>query len=169
MPNPKSWFSEKIEKRESKKHGFGQFALEPIEEGEVVMVKGGHIFGTNTLKRLSQVLGPTEFQIADDLFIGPVSTTEREDCMLYLNHSCDPNCGIMGQIVVVAMRDIAPGEEISIDYAMTDNEDYEMPCHCESKLCRGTITGRDWKLTDLHNRYAGYFSTYLDVKISGRI
>ncbi|RED53677.1 SET domain-containing protein [Aestuariispira insulae] len=169
MPHPKSWFSDKIKRRESSKHGFGQFALEPIEEGEVLLVKGGHIFGRDTLKRLEKLLGPTEFQIADDLFIGPMSTTEREDCMMYLNHSCDPNCGIMGQIVVVAMRDIAPGEEISIDYAMTDDDDYEMPCNCGKARCRGTITGKDWQRPDLHNRYAGYFSAYLDVKISGRI
>lgn len=168
MPNPKSHFSDKIEKRDSDTHGIGLYALEPIEEGEILVVKGGHIFNRATRDRVEKVLGPTEIQIADDLFLGPLSSTEREDCMMYLNHSCDPNCGIMGQIIFVAMRDIAPGEEITMDYAMMDNDDYEMACQCDSRSCRGTITGQDWRLPELHNRYAGYFSTYLDEKISGK-
>ena len=52
--------------------------------------------------------------------------------MLYTNHSCDPNLAIQGQIVLVAMRDIAPGEELTIDWATTDDGDYEMECRCGS-------------------------------------
>jgi len=37
-----------------------------------------------------------------------------------VNHSCDPNCGLVGAVLVVAMRDIEPGEEITFDYAMSD-------------------------------------------------
>jgi len=29
--------------------------------------------------------------------------------MLFINHSCDPNAGFAGNIVLVAMRDIRPG------------------------------------------------------------
>lgn len=36
--------------------------------------------------------------------------------MLYTNHSCDPNIGLQGQIVFVAMRDIAAGEELTHDW-----------------------------------------------------
>ena len=56
--------------------------------------------------------------------------------MLYLNHSCDPNCAIAGQIVFVAMRDIAAGEELTHDWATTDDLDYELDCRCGSAACR---------------------------------
>lgn len=35
--------------------------------------------------------------------------------MLYTNHSCEPNIAIQGQIVFVAMREIAAGEELTHD------------------------------------------------------
>ncbi len=65
--------------------------------------------------------------------------------MLYTNHSCDPNVAIQGQIVLVAMRDIALGEELTIDWATTDDLDYEIECNCGSSGCRGSVTGKDWK------------------------
>jgi hypothetical protein len=43
--------------------------------------------------------------------------------MLFINHSCDPNVGFAGDIVLVAMRDIRQGEELTADYALFD--DYE--------------------------------------------
>ena len=52
-----------------------------------------------------------EIQIAEDLFIAPVEADERDGAMLYSNHSCKPNIAMQGQVVFVAMRDIAAGEE----------------------------------------------------------
>jgi SET domain-containing protein len=46
--------------------------------------------------------------------------------MIFSNHSCEPNIGVQGQIVFVAMRDIAAGEELTHDWATTDDEDYRM-------------------------------------------
>ena len=52
-----------------------------------------------------------------------------------MNHSCDPNCGIVGAVLLVAMRDIEPGDEICFDYAMTDTDDYdEFECTCGTAL-----------------------------------
>ena len=85
--------------------------------------------------------------------------------MMHLNHSCDPNLGIQGQIVFVALRDIEKDEELTFDYAMTDDENYEMECNCGSRQCRGTITGKDWMRKDLQNKYDGYFSWFTQRKI----
>jgi hypothetical protein len=61
----------------------------------------------------------------------------------YLNHSCDPNAGLRG-LRLVAVRDIAPGEELCFDYSTTMAEDYwELPCSCGSVHCRGSV--RDFK------------------------
>jgi hypothetical protein len=94
-----SYLPPKTEVRESKIHGRGLFAIADIAKNGIVAVKGGHIVDGKTLReKITPVLGPVEIQIGDDLFIAPVSGKERELSMLYLNHSCDPNLGMRGEI-----------------------------------------------------------------------
>src|SRR5262249_7339193 len=147
--------------RSSSIQGRGLFAVEKIDAGEIVCVKGGHVFHRKQLAELNAQLGPAEIQIADDLFIGPLSPEQREGSMIFSNHSCEPNIGVTGQIVFVAIRDIAPGEELTHDWATTDDDTYEMECHCNSPKCRKTITGQDWRKKELQDRYRGYMSSYL--------
>ena len=161
MP-PLSYRSPKTEVRESKIHGRGSFAKADIARGEIVAIKGGHIVDRETLQRdVTPRLGPVEIQIDDDLFIAPVNADERELSMLYSNHSCDPNIGLLGEITFVAMRDIPAGEELTHDWAMTDNDDYSVECNCGARNCRKTLTGKDWQRPELQEKYAGYFSAYL--------
>ena len=162
-----SYLSPKTKVRESKIHGRGLFAIADIAKNEVVAIKGGHIVDGKTLgEKITPVLGPVEIQIDDDLFIAPVSEEERELSMLYLNHSCDPNVGMRGEITFVAMRDIRTGEELTHDWAMTDDDDYSVECSCGASNCRQILTGKDWKRLDLQKRYAGHFSAYLARKIA---
>jgi len=164
---PLSYLSPKTEVRESKIHGRGLFAIADIGKDEVVAVKAGHIVDGKTLReKITPVLGPVEIQIDDDLFIAPVTEEERELSMLYLNHSCDPNLGMRGEITFVAMGDICAGEELTHDWAMTDDGDYSVECNCGAPDCRKTLTGEDWQRPDLQKRYAGYFSAYLARKIA---
>jgi hypothetical protein len=162
---PLSFLSAKTVVRESVIHGRGLFAAEDIARGEVVAVKGGHITTRARLLELQPLLGPAEIQIGDDLFIGPVTPDEREGSMIFSNHSCEPNIGVRGEITFVAMRDIAAGEELTHDWAMTDDDDSTTECHCGAATCRGTITGKDWQKPALQERYRGYFSAYLEHKI----
>jgi hypothetical protein len=118
------------------------------------------------LRTISPQLGPAEIQIGKDFFIAPVTAEEREASMLYSNHSCQPNLGLRGEITFVAMRDISAGEELTHDWALTDDDDYAVECHCGASQCRGTLTGKDWQRSDLQQRYAGYFSAYLAEKIA---
>ena len=162
-----SYLSPKTEVRESKIHGRGLFAIVNIAKDEVVAVKGGHIVDRKTLReKITPVLGPVEIQIDDDLFIAPVTKEERELSMLYSNHSCDANLGMRGEITFVAMRDIRPNEELTHDWAMTDDDDYSVECNCGASDCRKILTGKDWQCPDLQKRYAGYFSAYLTRKIA---
>jgi uncharacterized protein len=108
--------------------------------GEVVVVKGGYILSRTQRDQISRELGPSEIQITEDLFIGPSTERQREGGMMHLNHSCEPNLGLQGQIVFLALRDIRADEEVTFDYAMTDDEAYEMKCRCGTPSCRGTIT-----------------------------
>jgi uncharacterized protein len=165
--DPLSYRSPKTELRESKIHGRGLFARVGITKDELVAVKGGHIIDGKTLReKITPAFGPVEIQIGDDLFIAPVSDEERELSMLYLNHSCHPNLGVRGEVTFVAMRDISAGEELTHDWAMTDDDDYSLKCNCGTADCRETLSGRDWQRADLQKRYAGYFSTYLARKIA---
>jgi uncharacterized protein len=162
-----SYLSPKTEVRKSKIHGRGLFSLVDISKDEIVAVKGGHIIDGKILREtIGPALGPVEIQIADDLFIAPVNDEEREWSMLYLNHSCDPNVGIRGEITFVAMRDIRAGEELTHDWATTDDDDYSVECNCGAFKCRKILTGKDWRRPDLQKRYVGYFSAYLARKIA---
>ena len=145
--------------------GRGLYAVAPIAKGDVVAIKGGHLVDTDTLRSLPIDLQNSEIQIAAGIHLVAISDDEYEPVMLFLNHSCEPNLGVDGNIVFVAMRDIAAGEELTTDYALFDDCDDEMACQCGTASCRGTINGRDWRRPELQERFAGYFSNYLQQKI----
>ena len=70
-------------------------------------------------------------------------------------------------ITLVALHDIQPNEEVCFDYAMTDSTPYdEFACGCGASICRGMVTGDDWKLPNLQTRYDGFFSPYLQRRIN---
>jgi len=160
-----SYRSPKTAVGDSPIHGKGLFAVAAIAPGEIVAVKGGHVLTADAWQRLEPWLGPADIQVAEDLFIAPTRPEDRHGSMLYTNHSCDPNIAIAGQIVFVAMREIAPGEELTHDWATTDDLDYTMSCRCGSAICRGTITGRDWMKPGLQEKYRGWFCWFLQRKI----
>jgi uncharacterized protein len=165
VPSPLSYLSTKAAVRDSSIHGRGLFAVAEFQAGEIVCVKGGYVFTRETLNEIAPTLGPAEIQIADGLFIGPHRIEEREGSMIFSNHSCDPNIGVRGQIVFVALRRIAAGEELTHDWATIDDDDSIMTCRCGAASCRGTITGKDWRKRDLQRKYRGNFSWYLQQKI----
>lgn len=84
-----------------------------------------------------------------------------------VNHSCDPNCGIRpnssGAHDLIARNPIAAGDEINFDYAMRNYsvEHFPVHCRCESRLCRGNITG--WKELTAQRKadYHGFAAPYL--------
>jgi uncharacterized protein len=130
-----------------------------------VAIKGGHIVETHRLAELAEVVGNSDIKIADGFHIAALSSAEYEDVMLFLNHSCEPNVGVGGNVVFVAMGDIAAGEELTIDYAMFDDDDAEMRCQCGHVACRGVVSGQDWRRPELQAKYGPYFSWYLQQKM----
>ena len=76
-----------------------------------------------------------------------------------LNHSCEPNVGWADDETIVALRDIAPGEELTLDYATAISDpDFVLMCHCETYRCRQVIEGTDWRIPQLQKRYAGQWA-----------
>ena len=161
-----SWISAKAVKgARSEIAGRGLIATETIRQGDVVAVKGGHIVSTATLLSLSEHLQNSEVQITDDLHLVALDDSEYESVMLFINHSCEPNVGFGGNVVLVAMRDIAVNEELTTDYALFDDYVGTMECNCGALQCRRVITGHDWQRPELQEKYRGYFSWYLERRI----
>jgi uncharacterized protein len=147
--------------------GRGLIAVAPIAAGELIAIKGGHIVTTAALAALPERLRNSEIQIADGFHLAAVQEAEYEPVMLFLNHSCEPSVGFAGNVVLVAMRNISAGEELTTDYALFDDHDEAMRCRCGTRSCRGTISGRDWQRPDLQRKYGNYFSAYLQRRIDG--
>jgi uncharacterized protein len=143
--------------------GYAVYAQSVIEPGELVGVWSGRIVGRDALDSLPEEIRHHTVQIEEDLFLASTGPADPPD---FINHACEPNAGLDGQIAIVALRRILPGEEVTIDYAMCDGSPYdEFDCACGSALCRGKVTGDDWRDPVLWKRYAGHFSPYLQRRI----
>lgn len=148
----------------SDRGGHSVFAGERIEKGELIVVWSGMLVNANTLDTMAQTVRRYSLQVEEDSFLVSLTDCEPAD---YVNHCCSPNAGLSGQIALVALRRIEPGEEITYDYAMSDGSAYDQfQCLCGAGNCRGKVSGDDWKLPELWRRYEGYFSPYLERRIT---
>src|SRR3989338_6894627 len=130
----KSYISLKARKKKSRFGGDGLFATVKIFKGEHVVdyTDGpGRLLSLKEANSFYHKGSDYMIQTGDDRFFIATNTDELEDAD-FINHSCDPNCGIRGSLEIVAMRDIEPGEEITIDYAMSESSDLHMECSCSS-------------------------------------
>lgn len=164
LPYPNSWLSPKLEiRQEATIEGRGMFAAQPIAKGEIVTIWGGDVVPTAIFKELPEHQKRQSAQVADGFYL----VSSKPGPGDFINHSCDANAGLQGQIVIVALREIAAGEEVCIDYAMCDSTPGEdFTCSCGTTKCRDIVTSEDWRLLELQQRYAGHFSTYLQQKIN---
>ena len=141
----------------------GLFAREPIGKDEIIAIVGGCVVAKKDLKK---TLKDYVLKIAPGFYLAHFSkeTLDSDD---YLNHSCSPNVGVKGNIVFVAMRDIGKNEELTYDYAMTDNDPgVYFKCNCGAKNCRKLITGQDWENPVLQKKYKDYFAWHIYDAIS---
>ncbi len=156
-----SYITPKLETRPTA-HGFGSFVIEPIHAGELLVIWGGLVMPEDAFMKLDEHTRSISLQIEDGYFLASVGPDKSD----YFNHSCDPNGGLRGANNLVAMRDIAVGEEVTFDYAMSDSAPYDQfECGCGTVSCRGKVTGNDWQIPELRGRYNGYFSPYIQAKI----
>ncbi|MEM7293864.1 MAG: SET domain-containing protein-lysine N-methyltransferase [Pseudomonadota bacterium] len=157
MPAVHSYRSPKIKVSDDTLAGRGVVAAEPISLGEVVAIKAGHIVDRQTVEKITAELGDFSLQIHDDFYLTPTTAEEVDQTTIFINHSCDANVGFQGSNIYVAIRDIAAGEELCHDYAMARTDGYTLNCHCGAAECRGTVTGDDWRLPEVQQKYGDYF------------
>jgi uncharacterized protein len=159
-----AWCNRKLARRTTPLAGDGLFVAEPIAKDELLVVWGGVIVTTDELLKLPDFARSRAVQVEEDHHLTSGLVDDIADCV---NHSCTPTAGLSGQISLVALHDLVPGDEIAFDYAMSDaHPSFLMKCYCGQSNCRKMITGNDWKLPDLQNRYKGYFSPYIQRKIN---
>lgn len=92
--------------------------------------------------RFAGVLSNTVFQ--HSLQVSPETHLHDPYFVGLLSHSCAPNCVLdMQRLEILALRDIGPGDLLTVDYAVTEDTLYrQFPCNCGSSGCRRWITGR---------------------------
>ena len=144
-------------------HGFGCRAISVIPAGTSVATFGGTAMSRVNFSQYEADRRSRSLQVDTNLiFLGPPSREPGDS----INHSCEPNCGMRNATTIVAMRDIAVGEELTFDYAMSDASDYdEFDCNCRTSLCRGRVRADDWQLETLRHKYKGFFSPYIQRKM----
>jgi SET domain-containing protein len=135
----------KIEVRDSRIEGKSLFAKEPFKKGEQFRVTSGeHSWVMMTDREFQKYIKTVPTY--DAVYLGNgkhrVSTVSREeDPSNYGNHSCNPNIASVGD-EMIALRDIAAGEELTIDYAELSPKTWSMKCNCGAMNCTGIVKGR---------------------------
>lgn len=142
---------------QSPSHGMGVFARRVIEAGEHIMTFTGTVtHATDT------DFNDYHLQVGEDWYLGP---SGHEDDLV--NHSCEPNAGFQGGLMLIARRTIAAGEEITMDYGcIIDEADFGgFPCTCGAVGCRGMVRSfrhespavqallMDWAMPYLQEKY----------------
>jgi hypothetical protein len=168
-PRPDCWLHPGVEVGRSPISGRGLFATVHIAAGTVVSRLGGRLVSGEHLRDLFAAAGRDPRQ--------PYINTITVDTDLHLllppgcpngygNHGCDPNLWWVGAYQLAARRAIEPGDELTNDYATSTAEpDYAMSCSCGSPLCRGVVTGGDWRRSDLRERYGEHWIPLLAGRI----
>lgn len=119
--------------------GQGAFAAETIPprlkigeiRGESITVQQARIRATRTERIMIVELSDKK----------AIDFSRSADPMRYTNHSCQPNarlCIRQGRVEFYALRSIAPGEEITVDYGETHHEG-KLRCRCGVAGCRGAL------------------------------
>jgi SET domain-containing protein len=149
MDNPK------VKVRHTRKYGKGVFALAPIRKGEIVAVFDGPIYDED-FDDWTRDLQNHAIQI------GRAKWRDSKGLARWINHSCEPNCGVKSLVKIVAMRRIEAGEQITWDYEMTEKSDWwRMRCRCGSSMCRKWIGNYANMPRGVRRKYAGYISAWL--------
>lgn len=144
-----------IYQMKSKIAGEGIFTKKDIKKGEYVCRINGKQFFWKYNEETDRDLAANWFGLGKNIWIDP------QFPLSHINHSCDPNIGIKGKIMFYALRDIKAGEELTFDYATSEEEiDWQMKCGCKSDKCRGYMTSIQLMPMKTYKKYLPYIPTY---------
>ena len=127
--------AQSVEVRRSTIEGLGVFARRAFAPGEVIRVVE-YVREVTEASPLRPALGERHEHC--DYPDGRVMLVAFPD--RHMNHSCDPNAYYRDegdQTITRARRNIAPGEEVTVDYLINNAGGNSWPCRCGSARCRG--------------------------------
>ncbi len=128
--------------------GYGIYASRNIQKGEIIFKGEGRSQRIITKRFVEKNWNEEEkmhfrryaYPVSEELFI---LWDDNPSEWAPQNHSCDPNTAFDG-LNVLALRDIANGEELTLDYANFLDENMEpFQCQCGAASCRGFILGTE--------------------------
>lgn len=142
------------------KTGKGVFAERLIWPGELILVfKGFTVSWDNPIH--SSSMGSYLLQTGKKTYIMPEVPAK------YVNHSCNPNAGIVKNRRLVAIKRIEKDEEITFDYSTTMSENFwTMDCLCYEINCRGIVKDFKYIPEDIQEKYLslGIVQGFIAVK-----
>jgi SET domain-containing protein len=155
--------------RRSAISGDGLFSTGDIAKNELVVRLGGRLVTTSQLETL---IVDARAQ-PDRPYVDTITVFEDTHLILpagtiihFANHSCDPNLWHVGPYGIQARRNIAAGDELTIDYGTNSGAPgFEMTCTCGTTSCRTRITSTDWAIPELQVRYHGHWVPALGQRI----
>jgi hypothetical protein len=113
----------------SRINGIGVFAGNRMSAGERIWKMSGQLHFHSETHTHPDFVG-----------IGPRAWIDPDRPINRLNHSCAPNSAFGARRQIFALRPIAPGEEVTLDYSTTEADpDWSMECSCGAATCRGRI------------------------------
>ena len=133
------WQFFEVAVRRSRIDGYGVFAAEPIPAGATIGEIRGESISVSEARRRAE--GQRRIMIVEVSHKRAVDASHSSDPMRFTNHSCAPNarlCLDAGRIEFLALRDIAVGEEITVNYGETHHEG-RLACRCGAPCCVGRL------------------------------
>jgi uncharacterized protein len=125
--------------------GLGLFATKPIKRGAYIATYRGRRIATEEADRRAARGASYMFEVNKRWTI---DGSPRWNFARYINHSCRPNAkpvGRKGGIVIVALRQIEPGEEITYDYGREYLKCFLDNGGCRCAACRRKKAVRRWR------------------------
>lgn len=183
MPPEECWVHPTIEVRPSRIAGRGLFATSPIVEGRVVVRFGGKLMSTEELRVLFNATPDSLKRVANEdssiKYLDAISLYDDIHLVIpfgeneglgrdvhFNNDSCDPNIWHADAYTSVARRNIGSDEELTVDHSTrVASEGMRFECTYGSKMCSHTVTGSDWRLQELQDRYGTYWTPVLLERI----
>jgi len=137
--------------------GKGIFAKSDIKKDEIIfIVKGTIEKGDYNSEFYTE--GPNWLALSKHKWLSPFDNNPWR----YINHTCNPNAGLKGNVTVVAMKNIRKDEQVTIDYSITEDDPYwKMKCNCGAKNCRKIIRSVRFLSPSLFKKYKKYIPKFL--------
>lgn len=133
---PRSKPGEKLYRVGRSPTGLGLYAIAPIPDRKLVIEYTGERIPTKRAREIDRARANKYLFEIDNRWT--IDGSPRSNTARYVNHSCDPNTEAesnRGRLMFRAIRDIAAGEEITLDYGEEHMELYFGKAGCLCPAC----------------------------------